>query len=110
MADSAWQVILQSTRNYINTAWSQQIVPYYTTNLSNAYPLFKKSTRDISIDKLNAFFVADGIADKFFSYYIKPFVNLDDVYWQWKNVYGHNIGFSQKSLEIFMRAALIQKM
>lgn len=108
--DSSWQLLLKSSRDYINLTWSKQVMPYYKNHLENTYPLFKDSDNFTNIQNFNEFFGVNGIMDDFFKNYLVNFVDVGEVYWQWKNVYGHDIGFPQNDLDIFIRAALIQKM
>jgi type VI secretion system protein ImpL len=108
--NNVWQTLLTATHDHINQAWADQIVPKYKEILENKYPLFKNSKEDISIDDFNSFFGPHGIINNFFTHYIKPLVNAEKTDWTWKNIDDQKINFSRESLEIFLRAALIQKM
>jgi intracellular multiplication protein IcmF len=107
---STWFVLLDSASVYVNEMWSATIVPEYKKTLANKYPLFENSKNDISFSDFNKFFGPHGVIDRFFNKYIKPFVAVDKTNWAWKNINGQKINFSQGSLEVFLRAALIQKM
>jgi type VI secretion system protein ImpL len=103
-------VLLKAASDHINKVWHSAITPQYQKMLLNKYPLFKESKEDISLDNFNAFFGPHGLIDRFFNQYIKPFVAVDKNNWTWKDIDGQQINFSQNSLEVFLRAALIQKM
>ncbi|CAL7963128.1 type VI secretion system protein ImpL [Gammaproteobacteria bacterium] len=103
-------VLLEAASNHINKVWHSTIIPQYQKMLLNKYPLFKESKEDISLNNFNDFFGPHGLIDRFFNQYIKPFVVIDKASWTWKNIDGQQINFSQDSLEVFLRAALIQKM
>lgn len=103
-------VLLEAASNHIDKTWHSTITPQYQKMLLNKYPLFKDSKEDVSLNDFNAFFGPHGLIDIFFNQYIKPFVAIDKTNWTWKNIDGQKINFSQDSLEVFLRAALIQKM
>lgn len=103
-------VLFEGTSNHINKVWHTTITPQYQKMLLNKYPIFKGSKEDISFSDFNEFFGPHGLIDRFFNKYIKPFVTIDKTSWTWKNIDGQQINFSQESLEVFLRAALIQKM
>ena len=103
-------VLLEATGNHINKIWHITIVPQYQKMLQNKYPLFKDSKEDILLSDFNNFFGPHALIDTFFNKYIRPFVDIDKTSWTWKDIDGQQINFSQDSLEVFLRAALIQKM
>jgi type VI secretion system protein ImpL len=103
-------ILLKSSQAHVNKAWGVTIVPRYQKMLANKYPLFKDSKDDISFGDFNKFFGPHGLIDDFFNKYIKHFVKTEKTNWTWKNIDGQAIDFSQRSLEVFLRAALIQKM
>jgi len=107
---SSWQALFEAAYNHINRAWNRIIIPKYKEILDNKYPLFKESKDDISIEDFNNFFGPHGIIDNFFNQYIEPLVNNDKTNWTWKSINDQKLNFSPTFLEIFLRAALIQKM
>jgi len=72
--------------------------------------LFIQSKDDIPFDEFQKFFSPKGIINDFFAYYIKPFVNTQKNYWVWKTLDGLTLPLPQTTLDIFIRAALIEKM
>ncbi|EKE00745.1 MAG: hypothetical protein ACD_21C00284G0010 [uncultured bacterium] len=110
IVSSSQAALLCSAQLHINKVWGVTVVPQYQKMLVNKYPIFKDSKDDISLGDFNKFFGPHGLIDGFFNKYIKPFVNADKTNWTWKDIEGKKINFSQNSLEVFLRAALIQKM
>lgn len=110
IAAESWRIILQNTQAYLNRIWIAMVYPQYAAVLNNRYPLFKEATTDISMNDFANFFGNNGVMDTFFKTYLQPFVDNSRLYWEWKNVDGQRINISQQSLEMFIRAALIQKM
>jgi type VI secretion system protein ImpL len=105
-----WPVLLDGSYNHINKTWQSVIIPQYQKTLNNKYPLFKNSKEDITLDDFNRFFGPHGTINNFFNQYIKPFIDISKTGWSWKILDDQQIKFSHEALEIFLRAALIQKM
>ncbi|MBU0744441.1 MAG: hypothetical protein KKE11_03645 [Gammaproteobacteria bacterium] len=110
IASSIIQTLIDAAHEHINQAWDQTIMPKYNSTLANKYPLFKDSKDEIKLNDFNQFFSPKGSMDTFFNQYLKPFVNTNKNDWSWKNINDQRIDFSSAYLEVFLRAALIQKM
>jgi type VI secretion system protein ImpL len=110
IAAESWRMILKNTQNYLNRIWVTNVYPQYLATLDKRYPIFKESTTDISLPEFTNFFAVGGSVDIFFKNYLQPFVDNSRLYWEWKNIDGQRINISQTTLEMFIRAALIQKM
>lgn len=110
LTNNIWQVLFEAAYNHINYEWNHLIMPKYQANLEHKYPLFKESKEDVRLEDFNNFFGPHGVVDGFFSRYIEPLVNADKTNWTWKSIDDQKINFSSTFLEVFLRAALIQKM
>jgi type VI secretion system protein ImpL len=110
IAAESWRLILKNALNYLNRIWVASVYPQYQTILDKRYPLFKESTVDASLTDFANFFGNGGTMDTFFKNYLQPFVDNSKFYWELKNVEGQRINISQNTLEMFIRAALIQRM
>lgn len=107
---ASWQAMLAATQNYLNYVWSAAVLPQYNATINNRYPLFPQARADIALGDFSKFFSPDGTLSAFFNFYLKPFVDTDKVYWGWKKVDNQTLNIPQTTLEMFMRATLIQKM
>jgi type VI secretion system protein ImpL len=110
LAVECWRIILNHTQSFLNKTWMTSVYPQYKALLDKRYPLFKESTIEASVTDFANFFGYGGIMDSFFKNYLQPFVDNSRLYWEWKNVDGQRLNISQNNLEMFIRAALIQKM
>ncbi|MBA2654560.1 MAG: type VI secretion system membrane subunit TssM [Gammaproteobacteria bacterium] len=110
IAAESWRLILKNTQNYLNRIWIATIYPQYEALLDKRYPLFKDATTDVSLNDFANFFGNGGTMDMFYKNYLQPFVDNSRLYWEWKNIDGQRINIPQATLEMFIRAALIQKM
>lgn len=110
IALSSWQTLTAATQKYLNTTWAASVSQEYKKNIYNRYPIFKDAKESTTIESFTKFFGPNGTLDNFFKFYLKPFVDTNQVYWVWKEVDGQHLSIPQNTLEIFIRAALIQKM
>lgn len=107
---ATWQAMLLATRDYLNYEWSTAVLPQYNATMNNRYPLFPHAKTDITITNFSKFFSPDGTLSAFFNFYLKPFVDTNKVYWVWRKIDDQTLNIPQTTLEMFMRATLIQKM
>lgn len=110
LASASWKIILNDTRLYINDAWQKNIIPTYDNTIKNRYPIFKNATKEIPIADFNHFFGPAGIMGKFFQTYLEPFVDISKNYWTWRQLDGLELDIPQTSLDMLLRASLIQIM
>lgn len=110
IADNSWNLILAQAKNYINHQWQTQVLSYYNTTLINRYPLYKNAKTQASLNEFSTFFAPHGILDTFFKGYISPFVDTQNVDWQWKTINGQGLNMSSNVLALFERAHIIREM
>lgn len=110
IADNTWQILLNNTKQYINTLWQTMVLPDYNIKINERFPIFKDSQQDIALADFTAFFGPRGTLDAFFNYYLKPLVDMQQQYWTWKNLNGKSIDIAQDTLNNFIRGSLIQRM
>lgn len=106
---SDWRYLLQQSKFYINSIWTNDIYKEFSASLSDRFPL-ANSKKDITLKDFNHFFSPNGSMDNFFNFYIRPFVDTSQPYWHFKHHLGYGLPMTQHSLNIFVRSALIQKM
>lgn len=110
IAQGAWQAILTNARQYLNTIWTTTVTPEYHEFIAQRYPLFRNAADDVSVRNFNHFFGPGGTLEEFFNLYLKPFINLDQTYWTFKSLDNESIGISQNTLDMLIRASMIQQM
>lgn len=110
IAVNGWQILLNGAQIYLNKIWANDVLPQYNAELDNRYPLFKNSNKEISISDFATFFAPGGIIDSFFNNYLKSFVDTSTYYWTFKKIDDQSINIPPTTLEMFIRASLIQKM
>lgn len=110
VAHNAWRIILSRARSHINSVWRLDVLPEYKHSFKNRYPIYKRSSQDVTLADFGRFFGVGGTADKFFINYLKPFVNTRRKQWQMRPLEGQTLPISRVALQTFQRARLIRNM
>lgn len=110
LGHGSWKVLLSNTRNYLNGIWTGLIYPDYSQFIAGRYPIVKDSKNDITLDHFTKFFGVDGSIENFFKTYLQNFVNIAGNYWTWSELNGERLQIPQETLEMFLRASIIQQM
>lgn len=106
----SWQIVLNLTKDYLNEKWQSEIVPIYSSNIINHYPIGDTTNKDISLASFSKFFGPSGILAHFFDNYLKPFITTEDVQWQWKKINGLSLPITNAVPQLFERARIIRQM
>lgn len=110
IAIGTWKGMLKNSRDYINTVWNASILPKCITNINNRYPIDSNAKQDMLLEEFTQFFGPNGSIQNFFQTILQPFVNITSTYWTWNELDGENISIPQTTLNMFLRASLIQQM
>jgi type VI secretion system protein ImpL len=110
ITQNAWRVVLSRARSHINTVWRLDVLPEYEQNLKNRYPLYKRSSRDVTVADFGHFFGEEGAIDTFFKNYLSPFVNTRRKHWILRPLEGQNLPVSNATLNLFQRSRNIREM
>lgn len=89
---SAWQLVLNDARHFINHEWDQQIAAFYQEHLQPCYPFDNKARKEAKLAMFNQFFSQSGIVDKFYRQYLAPFIDDQDGAFHWKTRNAASLG------------------
>lgn len=110
ISNNYWPTLLKQAQAYLNTQWKSKVVSEYTNTIIHRFPIFQTATSDITIDDFNQFFGPKGTIDNFFNQYLAAFVDTSGHYWTWKKIDNHAINIPQSTLDMIIRASIIQQM
>jgi type VI secretion system protein ImpL len=110
IAHNSWQLMLSNTKIYLNSVWKATVLQQYNQTIKGRYPIFKDEKKDISTTNFNKFFGPSGIVGAFFNNNLKPLINTNQAYWTWKKLDDEQIDITQSTLDMLIRASMIQKM
>ncbi|MBW3696940.1 type VI secretion system membrane subunit TssM [Vibrio sp. T187] len=72
------EMIMSLAHDYINNAWNTEVYQPYQQRLASFYPFNQQSKSDVSVADVKAFFVNNGILDKFYQNRLSSFVASND--------------------------------
>jgi intracellular multiplication protein IcmF len=110
MAGNTWYLIISEAKNTINEQWKKQILPQYTQNITNRFPLNTFSEQEISLENFSRFFNNRGTLQLFFEEYLKPFLDTSQAQWVAKKVDNTSLPFKPETIATFERANIIREM
>ena len=98
LADNIGQLLMQRASLYLNTAWQQQVIFPYQTNIAGRYPFNISTDREVTLSKFSDFFGNPGIIYNFYKNYLITLIDSSKPGWQWKTINGIKIPFSNDTL------------
>lgn len=110
LAANTWYLIISETKNAINEQWKKQVLPQYTQNITNRFPLNTFSEQEISLENFRDFFNNRGTLHLFFEEYLQPFLDTSQAQWVAKKVDNFSLPFKPETIAAFERANIIREM
>lgn len=95
---------------YLSSVWQSTVLPIYTNNLNQRYPLFKNTPFEAKPEDFQKFFSPQGLLAVFFNRYLKAFIETGKPKWEWKSLDGVQFPLSANTLEQFERASIVSRM
>ena len=108
LSDQTWKVVLQSARRHVSTEWQAQIYEPYMRGLAGRYPLKRTSSDELALFDFTEFFKPEGTMDKFYTDYMKPFVNTRGGRWKSRVIDKYSLGLSSTTLRQIQKAQSIK--
>ena len=109
LAEDTWRLLLDDTYQYLNQRYQRELYSYYGKAISKRYPFYAHSSSDVALSEFRDFFKAQGIADKFFDTYMRPFVSGDPGNYRLRSVDGHSLPISKAYLDQMGSAQVIRQ-
>ena len=92
----------------LSQAFDDQVTQACQQVISNRYPFFPKTERDVPLPDFARLFAPDGIIDGFFGAHLAPLVDMSGQKWEWRQDSLLARGLSAETLRQFQRAAEIR--
>jgi type VI secretion system protein ImpL len=108
VANSSWAILLQSSYDFVNTAWQREVLPICQGALDQRFPLFIKAKDDVTLRDFGDFFHPGGIIDGFFAKYLAPLVVDERNSYVAAKIDGVPLPLKADSLRQFQRARAIR--
>ncbi len=108
LSSETWKVVLQSAHQHVNSEWRTQIYEPYMRGLAGRYPLKRSSRDELALFDFTEFFKPEGTMDKFYTAYMKPFINTRGGAWSSRVIDKYSLGLSKRTLRQVQRAQSIK--
>ena len=109
LAEDTWRLVLSDSYRYLNQRYQSELYSFYGKAISKRYPFSAHSASDVAISDFREFFKAQGIADRFFDSYLRPFVSGDPGNYRMRSVDGHSLPISKVYLDQMAAALVIRQ-
>ncbi len=110
LADNAWYLIMNDTKQYINAQWQQLVFQPYMQSIAARYPFDPSQNNEVTIADFNHFFAKNGILQQFIHAYLSPFMDTSSAEWRPRSLNDFQLPISNTMLEELMRANVITAM
>jgi type VI secretion system protein ImpL len=95
LAEDTWMLVLNDGYQYLNQRYQSELYAFYSKALHQRYPFNAHSTSDVAISDFREFFKAQGVADRFFDNYMRPFVAGTPGNYRLKSIDGRSLPMSK---------------
>ncbi|WP_122662112.1 type VI secretion system membrane subunit TssM [Pseudomonas viridiflava] len=109
IADDSWRVLLDDTYAHINQRYQSELYSVYEKAIAKRYPFIATSESDVAMADFREFFKAQGLAEKFFDAYLKPFIKSDSTQYRLRSVDGRTLPISINTLSQLGRVQTIRR-
>ena len=105
----AWRLVLNDSYQYLNQRYQSELYSFYGKAIRKRYPFNAHSTSDVAVNDFREFFKAQGIAERFFDTYIRPFVSGDPGSYRLRSIDGQSLPINKSYLEQMVAAQVIRQ-
>ncbi|RMT19486.1 Type VI secretion protein IcmF [Pseudomonas amygdali pv. lachrymans] len=99
LAEDTWSFVLYQSHHYLNQRYKAELYSFYEQSLAKRYPFHAHSSSDVALNDFREFFGAQGIAERFFDSYLKPFVSGDPGGYRLRTIDGYSLPMSRAYLD-----------
>lgn len=109
LAEDSWMLVLDNSYEYVNQRYETQLYSFYLKAIDERYPFHAHSSSDVALNDFREFFKAQGIADRFFDTYLKPFVSGEPGNYRLRSIDGRSLPMSQVFLDQMSNVQTIRR-
>lgn len=109
LAEDSWRLMLSDAYQYLNQRYQSELYSFYGKAISQRYPFNAHSASDVALSDFREFFKAQGIADRFFDTYMRPFVSGNPGSYRVRSMDGYSLPISKAFLDQLAAASVIRQ-
>ncbi|MEE4753009.1 type VI secretion system membrane subunit TssM [Pseudomonas alliivorans] len=99
LAEDVWSHVLHQSYQYVNQRYKDELYSFYGQALDKRYPFHAHSSSDVALSDFREFFKSQGLADRFFNSYLKPFVSGEPGHYRLRSIDGYSLPMSRAYLD-----------
>lgn len=109
LAEDTWRLVLSDAYQYLNQRYQSELYSFYGKAINQRYPFNAHSASDVAINDFREFFKAQGIAERFFDNYLRPFVSGAPGSYRLRSIDGQSLPVSRVYLDQMASAQVIRQ-
>lgn len=109
LAEDSWTLMLREAHAHLNQRYRSELREVYAKAIDQRYPFDPRSGSEVAIADFREFFKEQGVVDRFFENYLRPFVSGDPGSYRLRSVDGHALPLSSVFLAQIGRAYAIRR-
>ncbi|QBZ87271.1 type VI secretion system membrane subunit TssM [Pseudomonas viciae] len=109
LAEDSWRLVLNDSYRYLNQRYQSELYSFYGKAISKRYPFSAHSASDVAINDFREFFKDQGIVDRFFESYMRPFVSGHPGHYRLRSIDGQSLPMSRAYLDQMVTAHTIRQ-
>jgi type VI secretion system protein ImpL len=99
LAEDAWRLVLNDAYRHVNQRYQSEVYGFYGKAISKRYPFKADSASDVALSDFREFFKAQGVAERFFDSFMRPFVSGEAGTLRVRSIDGQSLPVSRVYLE-----------
>ncbi|MBC3363634.1 type VI secretion system membrane subunit TssM [Pseudomonas sp. SWRI154] len=99
LAEDSWRLVLSDSYRYLNQRYQNELYSFYGKAINKRYPFSALSVSDVAISDFREFFKDQGVVDRFFESYMRPFVTGQPGHYRLLSVDGQSLPMSRAYLD-----------
>jgi type VI secretion system protein ImpL len=109
LAEDAWRLVLNDAYRHINQRYQSEVYGFYAKAISKRYPFKADSVSDVALGDFREFFKVQGLADRFFDSFMRPFVSGEAGTLRLRSIDGQSLPVSRVYLEQMAAVRVIRQ-
>jgi type VI secretion system protein ImpL len=109
VGEDTWRLVLNDAYQYLNQRYQTELYSFYGKAINKRYPFSAHSASDVAINDFREFFKVQGIADRFFDNYMRPFVSGAPGNYRLRTIDGLSLPVSRVYLDQMASAHVIRQ-
>ena len=109
LAEDTWRLVLSDAYHFINQRYQRELYSFYVRAIKQRYPFNAHSSSDVALNDFREFFRGQGISDRFFDTYMRPFVSGEAGNYRLRSLDGQGLPMGRTYLEQMAAVQVIRQ-